>query len=148
VLQPVWGKRRTGRLSLFPSLFIGQFRKINNNRSLMFQPIKMTGLVNSLAVIAITLIACANKRVDTYRQKNRAPTESIEEGGVLKEHTKELMSVPGVVGTAQGLYSGKPCIKLHVLKKTPELHQKVPHILEGYPVIIEETGEIRALPKN
>jgi len=70
----------------------------------------------------------------------------IEE--VLKEHTKELMSVPGVVGTAQGLCDDKPCIKVYVLKKTPELGQKIPDILEGYPVMIEETGEFRALPKN
>ncbi len=70
----------------------------------------------------------------------------IEE--VLKEHTKELMSLSGVVGTAQGLCDGKPCIKVYVIKKTPELDQKIPDNLEGYLVMIDEAGEIRALPKN
>ncbi len=72
--------------------------------------------------------------------------KTIEE--VLKEHTEELMSIPGVVGIGQGLCNDKPCIKVFVIEKTPELAQKIPDILEGYQVIIEETGEIRALPKK
>ncbi len=72
--------------------------------------------------------------------------KTIEE--VLKEHTEELMSVPGVVGIGQGLCNDKPCIKVFVIEKTPELEQEIPSSLEGYPVMIEETGEIRALPKK
>ncbi len=72
--------------------------------------------------------------------------KTIEE--VLKEHTEELMSLPGVVGTAQGLCNDKPCIKVYVIEKTPELAQKIPDIIEGYQVVVEETGEIRALPKK
>ena len=71
---------------------------------------------------------------------------AIEE--VLKEHTKELMSLPGVVGTGQSLCDGQPCIKVFVVNKTPELEKQIPQALEGYPVVIEETGEIRALPKK
>ena len=67
---------------------------------------------------------------------------------VLKKHTAELMSLPGVVGTAQGLCDGKPCIKVFIIEKTPELNRKIPETLEGYPVMIEETGEIRALPED
>jgi hypothetical protein len=26
--------------------------------------------------------------------------------------------------------------------------RKIPRMLEGYPIVIEETGEIRALPKS
>ena len=74
------------------------------------------------------------------------PAKAIDE--VLREHTKSLMSIPGVVGTAQGLCDDKPCIKVYVIKETPELKQKIPQTLEGYPVMIEETGEIRALPKS
>lgn len=74
------------------------------------------------------------------------PAKAIEK--VLKEHTKELMSIPGVVGTGQSLCDDKPCIKVYVIQETPELEQKIPRILEGYPVVIKETGEIRALPKS
>ncbi len=64
---------------------------------------------------------------------------------VLKEHTDEWMSIPGVVGTAIGEFEDKPCIKVFVAKETRELTQKIPSEVEGFPVVIEETGEIRAL---
>jgi hypothetical protein len=53
-----------------------------------------------------------------------------------------------VVGTAKGLCDDKPCIKVFVIEKTLELEKKIPDVLEGYQVMIEETGEIRALPEN
>ncbi len=64
---------------------------------------------------------------------------------VLKQHTDRLLSLPGVVGTAIGECEGKPCIKVLVVKATPELVKSIPSALEGFPVIIEESGEIRAL---
>jgi hypothetical protein len=74
------------------------------------------------------------------------PQKSIEV--VLKEHTDELMALPGVVGTAQSLCDDKPCIKVYVDELTPELKGKIPKKIEGYAVDIEVTGEIRALPKK
>ncbi len=73
-------------------------------------------------------------------------SKTIED--VLNEYTDQWMSIDGVVGTAQGLDDGKPCIKVYVMEKTPELEQKIPKVLQGYPVVVERTGEIRALPKN
>jgi hypothetical protein len=73
-------------------------------------------------------------------------TKTIEE--VLKESTPELMALPGVVGTAQGLCEKKPCIKVLVIEKTPDLERKIPEILDGYTVRIEATGKIRALPEK
>ena len=68
---------------------------------------------------------------------------------VLKSHTPELMSIPGVVGTALGEQDGELCIKVLVIEKTPELTKKIPSTLEGFPVAIQQTGEIRALePEN
>ncbi len=69
-------------------------------------------------------------------------------GAVQEKYSEQLMSVPGVVGTAVGLCNQKPCIKVFVVKKTPELSQRIPAQLEGYPVSIEETGEIKAMPQN
>ena len=71
------------------------------------------------------------------------PKKSIEI--VLQEHTDELMSLAGVVGTAQGLCHDKPCIKVYVIDLTPELEKKIPKTIEGYVVDVEATGEIRAL---
>jgi hypothetical protein len=64
---------------------------------------------------------------------------------VLKECTPSLMALPGVVGTAEGRCDGKPCIKVYVKEKTPDLLKQIPTELEGYPLTIEETGEIRPL---
>jgi len=69
--------------------------------------------------------------------------KSIE--SVLKEQTPSLMALLGVVGTAQGKYRGKPCIKVFIAKKSPELLGQIPPLLSGYRVIVEETGEFLAL---
>jgi hypothetical protein len=91
-------------------------------------------------------ISHTGEKSDILPEGNQMASKPIAE--VLKEHTKSLMTVPGVVGTGQGLCEGKPCIKVFVIKKTPELEQKIPETLEGYPVVIEETGEIKALPRT
>jgi hypothetical protein len=103
-------------------------------------------LCASLVIPFLFSISCASEKLDFRSEGNARPAKAIE--GVLKEYTKELMSIPGVVGTGQGLCDDKPCIKVFVIKETPEVDQKIPRMLEGYPVVIEETGKIRALPKS
>ena len=71
------------------------------------------------------------------------PEKTIEE--VLREHTDSLMSLPGVVGTAQGQCSGQPCIRVFVVEKTEELLKQIPTTIDGYQVAIDETGEFKAL---
>ncbi len=92
------------------------------------------------------ITSCVNKAANDHKGEEQMVERTIE--NVLKDHTEELMSLPGVVGTAQGLSNNKPCIKIFVIKKTPELDRKIPDNLEGYKVMIEETGEINALPNN
>lgn len=65
---------------------------------------------------------------------------------VIKQYSDSLMSIPGVVGLYHGLDDrDSTCLKVMVKQQTPELEQKIPKQIEGYPVIIEETGEIRPL---
>lgn len=66
---------------------------------------------------------------------------------VLKEYSSILMALPGVVGIAQGEFNGEPCLKVFAAKKNPELLEQIPQLLGGYRVIVEETGEFRALGK-
>jgi len=73
-------------------------------------------------------------------------SKSIEEA--LKKHTRELMALPGVMGTAQGLCEKKPCIKVFVIKRTVDLEREIPKTLDGYPVSIVETGQIRSFPEK
>jgi hypothetical protein len=86
--------------------------------------------------------------IDVSHYGGRTPMAAEPIEAVLKQRTRELMSIPGVVGTAQGVCNDRPCIKVYVTKETPELAQKIPQIIDGYPVVIEETGEIRTFPKN
>jgi len=100
----------------------------------------------SLVILFIFSISCPSGKYEIRAEGNPMVAKAIDE--VLKEHTKALMSIPGVVGTGQGLCDGNPCIKVFVIKKTLELAQKIPNTLEGYQVVLVETGEIKALPRN
>ena len=70
------------------------------------------------------------------------PPKTIQEA--LEDKTDAWMSLPGVVGTAIGLFQDQPCIKVYVVERTPELTTRIPSTVEGYRVVIEPTGEIRA----
>ena len=69
---------------------------------------------------------------------------------VLSEHDDSLMAIEGVVGVYVGLLEDDKtsCLKVMVVRKTPELTRRIPSSLEGYPVAIEETGIIRPLPSQ
>ncbi len=101
-------------------------------------------IIFGLGIILIcSIVALANEAGKDRGKGTQVPKKTIEE--VLKEHTSELMSLPGVVGTAQGLCSSQPCIKVFVDRKTPKVEQRIPKDLEGYPVLIQETGRFKSL---
>jgi hypothetical protein len=91
-------------------------------------------------LLGITLLpGCRGADHSGQTPMNRRPIEQV-----LQAHTTELMAEPGVVGVYQGaLADGSPCIGVMVVKKSAELEKKIPRTLEGYPVRIDETGEIR-----
>jgi hypothetical protein len=73
------------------------------------------------------------------------PTAPIAE--VLARHTPELMALPGVMGTYEGRGpDGAPRIVVLVERRSAELEQRVPRRLEGWPVVLEESGPVRAMP--
>jgi hypothetical protein len=72
-----------------------------------------------------------------------AAVRSIEK--VLLECTNEWMTIPGVVGTAVGELDGQSCIKVLVAERTEELAVRLPTEVGGHRVVIEETGEFRAI---
>jgi len=65
---------------------------------------------------------------------------------VLRAHEQELMSVSGVVGIYVSVLpdGSTPCLKVMGAKLTQEM-KRIPRHLEGYPVIIEETGPIKSM---
>src|SRR3972149_8057021 len=106
----------------------------------------MRSIYSIFFVISICVIVINFPSNFINSSENTMPSKPIKK--VLEEHTNELMSIKGVIGTAEGLCNGKPCIKVYVIKKTRQLIQRIPTTLEGYPVVIEETGEFRALPEK
>jgi len=96
-----------------------------------------------LMVLFIICLCFGAEFIEGNEIENDMTSKSISE--VLKEHTDELMSIPGVVGTAQGLCDNKPCIKVLVAKDTQEIRNSIPHEIDGYLVVIQESGEIHAL---
>ena len=67
---------------------------------------------------------------------------------VLRDHEKTLLAIAGVVGVYVGLAQDDQtlCLKVMAVRKTPALERQVPRSLEGYRVLVEETGVIRPLP--
>ncbi len=126
----------------------GKFVSLNEITKvlLMIPETKKTFSSIALMLLFIICLCFGAEFIEGNEIENDMPSKSIIE--VLKEHTDELMSIPGVVGTAEGLCDDQPCIKVFVIKNTPELEQKIPPVLEGFTVNVEETGEFRALPEN
>jgi hypothetical protein len=101
--------------------------------------------------VGLTVLGSAVVASGNDVEENRAgetPMSSKEIGLALKEHTEALMSLPGVVGTGQGLCDNRPCIKVFVTEHSPDLEEKVNTILKGYPVVIQETGRFRTRPEK
>ena len=63
-----------------------------------------------------------------------------------RKRASEIMSIRGVVGIAQGESEGMPCVRVYVVRKTKRLIRQIPAMLDGYPVLVKESGKIRALP--
>ena|SRR5262245_11939292 len=112
---------------------------MDNNRRAVKPFIALTA---ALAVSG-ALTTCAQDISGGEREPSRMAGVTITE--VLKRHTEELMSIPGVVGTAVGECGGRPCIMVLVLRKTNDVTTKIPSELEGFPLVVEETGAIRPL---
>ena len=105
----------------------------------------------SAAVLIPFLILSCSPRAG--QDHSSAMTQSIPPDSarpiskVLSEHSSAWMNIPGVTGTGETEENGKPAILILVDTLTDSLHARLPRSVDGYPVVIEGTGTIRALPK-
>ena len=67
---------------------------------------------------------------------------------VQEAYTDQWMAIPGVEGTAIGLWKDKPCILILASVRASQLQGKIPPSVQGYPVVIEETGTFHALDEQ
>ena len=94
-------------------------------------------------IVALEMIAAGYWPRVANRTQGASLEKPIEQ--VLQESSERLMAFSGVVGIAQGLSPSQPHIKVYVVKKTSALIEQIPSEIEGYPVVVEETGEFRKL---
>lgn len=75
------------------------------------------------------------------------PTRDIS--AVLADHAPVWMRIPGVTMVAEGkTEDGRDCLRIFVETLTPQLRSRLPEVVEGYPVEVEESGEIRPLDRK
>jgi hypothetical protein len=72
------------------------------------------------------------------------PRKPIE--AVLRDHTPELLRIPEVVGTGQGMKDGRPAIVVMLKRSDPTLMKSLPREIEGYPVDLRVVGDVSAPP--
>ncbi len=109
----------------------------------MIREIAIILLKIGVMTTAGNLTGCSYNGPSGLEKGRTMPERTIEQ--VQEEHTDDWMAIPGVEGTAIGLFEGKSCIKIFTSSKPQQLRDKIPSTVEGYPVIIEETGAFRAL---
>ena len=98
--------------------------------------------VIAAAVLAVTCLGCSGSQRSARQAEGDVVTgRTIED--VLAAHSDELMSLPGVVGTAIGTCDrGDRCIKVLLVDSSVEAKTKIPSRLEGYRVVTEVAGTI------
>ena len=81
--------------------------------------------------------------------QNSSPSPKPDINAVIAAHDKELLAIPGVVGVYAGTLEDRrtPCLKVMLAYKTPQ-SRKIPRFIEGYPVVVEVTGEIRPMHRS
>lgn len=97
----------------------------------------------TVAALVLGLAACSGSAPGSERAPSgTTANRSIEE--VQEAYTPEWMGLSGVVGTAIGRCDGEPCIRVFVAGPLEPLRERIPSEVEGYRVVLERSGPIRA----
>lgn len=102
---------------------------------------------SALTIILLSMACSATIGSQTSQTGQHESMTWKDINAVLKDHDKDLLTTPGVVGVFVGLLPDDktPCLKVIVVKETEDLKRRIPNFIEGYPVLIEESGVIRPL---
>jgi len=112
----------------------------------MTNPEKQLIGVSRLCVIGLpTLFLLVASACEPQKETpTKMPARDINE--VMNSQGGVLMAIPGVVGVAVGeLDDGTACIQVLVVEETAEISRQVPKELEGHPVKIFVSGEIKPM---
>lgn len=99
--------------------------------------------------ILMLLFYATSNCSNTSREDKESVVHKKDINQVLNTHAKDLMEIEGVTGLFVGQTDkGEPCIKIMVIEKNENLEKIIPRFLEGYPVVIHESGVIRPMEKK
>lgn len=108
----------------------------------------MRSLLAPPIIAACMVVACSPAPRGSAERTNfvgdtvTSPTRPIAD--VQRDHERELLAIPGVVGLGIGACGGVPCIRVMADGLTSENRARIPSRLEGYRVEVDDTGAIRA----
>jgi hypothetical protein len=100
-------------------------------------------------VVLLTVLSLAvSFSQNISRDRSQKPKRDIN--AVLAAHDKELLAIPDVVGVyvSTTKAGGELCLKVMLARKNRDSEQKIPRSIEGYPVVVKVTGEIRGLRRH
>jgi len=110
------------------------------------------GLFITIVLAGTCSVQCVQNPVETRGEKF-VPKNSISRA--LEKVSSDLIEIPGVVGTGEGICYNKPCVRVYVIQESPELSRRIHETIKrnlgtanGLPVVIEQTGQIHTLPEG
>jgi hypothetical protein len=101
--------------------------------------------------LLICLIAAAfTAGCEKNMAQTSSPSPKRDINAVLAAHDKELLAIPDVVGVYVGTLGDRStlCLRVMLARRNPETERKIPRSIEGYPVRVEISGEIRPMSQK
>src|SRR4030042_2221046 len=92
------------------------------------------GLCSALSFILLSIACSAAIREPVKQTGQQESMTRKDSNAVLKDHDKELLAIPGVVGVYVSLLPDDKtsCLKVMVIKETEDLKRSIPKSIEGY----------------
>ena len=98
-----------------------------------------------LRLLGLALTVLVTCQQNMAQDSSSTPKRDVE--AVLAAHDEELLALPGVVGVYVGTLEDHRtrCLKVMLANKNPQSERRIPRMIEGYKVVVEVTGEARAM---
>jgi hypothetical protein len=107
---------------------------------------RMACRIGVLALAAAILAGILGCRAEQESESEMPQREIV---AVMEDHVDALMALPDVVGVAIGaLDNGTPCLMILVIEESDDVKREIPAEIEGHPVKIVVSGEIKPLDSN
>lgn len=109
-----------------------------------------------LMLVLVVILISSGCQSKNEGEKNVSNTEDYQDSQpesdikkVMDAHAESLMAMAGVTGVAIGKTDdGIDCIMILILEDTKEIRDKLPREIQGHPVCLFVSGEIKPMDSN